>query len=327
VRLISAALDLAKVRTASPAALSSYLGVAQWYDLLQRLKLATFEQVYAFAANARDRNRTPVPDAVVQELFLDLVMNAFISVDMRKPHLPFVGATDASSSYGHGAAVAPLSPAQVEALARFSTIDGDYVVLEGARPQACQLSRKLGVPRDVGLQMSDFEVVLSLRVDRPKHINLEEAEALIRFVKWVLRSPARFGHRVVILLDSKVVIGAAAKGRSPSVPLNRILRRLAALTFVGGLVLHLVYITSHQNPSDPPSRGGPATWPSSLRKNTRHGKLGCVRRERRRELHSARERPSKVAAYMTRFSASLKRLRETDMWSDSDTTSSASSSQ
>ena len=77
---------------------------------------------------------------------------------------------------------------------------------------------------------------------------------------------ARFCHRIVVLLDSKVVIGAVCKGRSSSIPLNRILRQLASLCFAGGLVLHCIFIPATHNPADWPSRGGPGTWPAALRR-------------------------------------------------------------
>ena len=81
-----------------------------------------------------------------------------------------------------------------------------------------------------------------MHIAEPGHINLEEARALIRLVRWVLRSSKRFSHRLVVLVDSKVVVGSVTKGRSSSVPLNALLRKLAALCFAGGLVLHVVFI-------------------------------------------------------------------------------------
>ena len=48
-----------------------------------------------------------VPTPVVDELLLDAVLSAFGSVDVRRPYLPLLGATDASTDFGHGAAVAP----------------------------------------------------------------------------------------------------------------------------------------------------------------------------------------------------------------------------
>ncbi len=38
-------------------------------------------------------------------------------------------------------------------------------------------------------------------------------------------------------------------------PLNQLLRRLAALCFLGGLVLYVVFVPSAHNPADAPSRG------------------------------------------------------------------------
>ena len=71
----------------------------------------------------------------------------------------------------------------------------------------------------------------------------------------MLRAPRHFNHRLIVLVDSKVVVGAAAKGRSSSAPLNRLLRRLAALCFADWLVLHIVLIPTAHNPADAPSRG------------------------------------------------------------------------
>ena len=59
----------------------------------------------------------------------------------------------------------------------------------------------------------------------------------------------------MVLIDSRVWIGAAAKGRSSSVPLLRLLRRVAAMVLASGVVVHYVYIPSAHNPADAPSRG------------------------------------------------------------------------
>jgi hypothetical protein len=103
--------------------------------------------------------------------------------------------------------------------------------------------------------MSSFDVVLSVRCLDDEHINLKEARALLVFVRWVLRKPAHFGRRLVVLVDSNVVVGAVTKGRSASYPLNLLLRRLAALCLFGDLLLHVVFIATEHNPADAPSRG------------------------------------------------------------------------
>jgi len=188
--------------------------------------------------------------------------------------------------------VAPLPAAEVRRIALLSSKNGDHLVLGGAVAGDRAPRGRLGRPHQLGLTLADFEVVLSVKVSEPAHINLEEARALLRYVRWLLRSVDRFEHRVVVLVDSRVVVGACTKGRSSSVPLNRLVQRLAALCFAGGLSLYLVYIPSAHNPSDPPSRGPRETWPWALRAATRQGVVGGTRRARReaaRQWHNAAE--------------------------------------
>ena len=163
---------------------------------------------------------------------------------MLQPYLPLLGATDASLVYGHGAAVAPLPAEELAALSRLASKAGEHVLLSGTElpAEAEARSRRLGLRHRLGLTMGDFEVLFSIRVEAPQHINLEEERALIRYLQWILRSPGRFRHRIVVLVDSRVVVGGTTKGRSGSAQLNVLLRRVAALVLAGGILLHLVFI-------------------------------------------------------------------------------------
>ena len=49
-------------------------------------------------------------------------------------------------------------------------------------------------------------------------------------------------------MDSKVVVGAVIKGRPSSLAFNRLMKRVAALCFAGGLVLHVAFIPTMPNP-------------------------------------------------------------------------------
>ena len=60
---------------------------------------------------------------------LDAVFSLYGTVDMTTPYLPFLGATDASTEYGHGATIAPLSDAALRRISRLSCKAGDYVAL------------------------------------------------------------------------------------------------------------------------------------------------------------------------------------------------------
>ena len=58
----------------------------------------------------------------------------------------------------------------------------------------------------------------------------------------------------MLIVDSRVVVGAVAAGRSGSQSLNVFLKRIAALCFAGGLELQGVYILTEFNPADFSSR-------------------------------------------------------------------------
>ena len=221
---------------------------------------------------------------------------------MQQPFLPLLGATDASTVFGLGATTAEMSCEQLQSLSTLSARAGEHVSLVQTDDVKELEERYRGPRRNLDLALGDFRVVLSVQVASPQSINLEEARALIVYVRWILRTGQHFGKRLVVLLDSSVVIGAVTKGRSSSIPLNRLVRRLAALTFAGGLSLFLVFVPSAHNPADWPSRGGPATWPACLHQ---------PRLQRPRLLTRMEQR-------MAELELSAQRLLETGMLSGDD---------
>ena len=68
--LLDAATDLCAKRIASPASVAAFLGVAQWFNLLRRLRLSVYRCVSDFSAGAKDTDWTAVglPDGVVSEI-------------------------------------------------------------------------------------------------------------------------------------------------------------------------------------------------------------------------------------------------------------------
>ena len=260
--LLRAVRGLLAVRTASPAGVRAFLGTLQWYDLLERTKLAVYDEVYAFAASEPEAERRCVPTSCLCELLCGVVLGPFWGFDMRRPHQPLVVASDASTSFGLGVSVAELDVDRVRELARLDTKAGDHVVLGGGSLEPDK--DRLGQPHHLGLSMSDFTTVLSIRAPK-EHINIMEGKAFLAALRWVLRRPDRHRRRLVVLIDSRVWIGAAAKGRSSSVPLLRLCRRVAALVLASGVVVHYVYIPSKHNPADAPSRGVRPRWRPAAR--------------------------------------------------------------
>jgi hypothetical protein len=68
-----------------------------------------------------------------------------------------------------------------------------------------------------------WSVRSAYRFKAPAHINLQEARALRREIKHLARADS-VAKRVLVFIDSLVVLGAFAKGRSSNFKLNRILR-------------------------------------------------------------------------------------------------------
>ena len=105
-----------------------------------------------------------------------------------------------------------------------------------------------------------FKELLRFRFAEGGHINVLETRVYKTWIKFLAR---RFSAcRVLGLIDSRVLLGAAAKGRSSSPALSRVLRStlpylLGAALYPGGL-----HVYSDQNRSDGPSRGRKVSPPT-----------------------------------------------------------------
>ena len=86
------------------------------------------------------------------------------------------------------------------------------------------------------------------------HINVLELEALYQSLRWRVRGGRSFNKRLLHLVDSQVVLGVTAKGRSSSKKLNRVVKKLNVLLLGSHIYLLLGWVRSELNPADPPSR-------------------------------------------------------------------------
>lgn len=264
--LLVSTLALASAQLASPKEVHSVLSTLQWYDLLVRSKLSVYSSVYKFVQDREDNTLQKIPSEVLEELVVSFLLGVFWKQDLTREFLPMLCASDASSEFGFGASVARVPAAEVRKVARVAEKQGDYVLLDGGT----QPSGRMGMPHQLHLQKGEFVHVFSVRKRISSHINVLEGEAFVMLLRWVLRSRARHCSRVVVLVDSAVWLGAAAKGRS-STALNRLLRKAAALEMAGDLMVHLVLVPSDENPSDAPSRGKRFRKPGKV--NVMHEKL------------------------------------------------------
>ena len=251
--MILSFLHLHSQQAGSPKQVQRLLGTMQWFDLLVRPKLSIYSSIFEFTLSGAD-DVTLLPEKVLAELACSLCLGIFWRCDLRRPFLPLLGATDASASFGLGASFVRASTAEVRRVARWAEKQGAFVVMDGGAAQTLDAERLLEA-HSLDLRQEDFSDIFSVRSKFSAHINVLEGEAFVLFLRWLLRSRKHHSARVVVLLDSAAFLGAAAKGRSSS-QLNRLLRKVAALTMGGDIQLHLIFVPSSENPADFPSRGG-----------------------------------------------------------------------
>ena len=87
-----------------------------------------------------------------------------------------------------------------------------------------------------------------------QHINILELRALFNYLRFRSRRHDLWSTRFLMIVDSQVVASVVAKGRSSSLKLNVLLRRVAALLLVSGTRIFIAWCRSEANPADAPSR-------------------------------------------------------------------------
>lgn len=95
---------------------------------------------------------------------------------------------------------------------------------------------------------------------RANHINVNEARTYKSWIKSLAKSHP--DHRALGILDSRVTLGAAAKGRSSSAAISHVLGCSLAYIIGGGLYPGGLHCYSDFNRADGPSRGRPIAGPS-----------------------------------------------------------------
>jgi len=86
-------------------------------------------------------------------------------------------------------------------------------------------------------------------------ITIKEAQARRLLIRVRASDPGNISSRAMAAQDSKALLGAAAKGRSPSRKLNGVFRSTFGEEVLGGVLVGGVHVGTKFNPSDNRSRG------------------------------------------------------------------------
>lgn len=97
-----------------------------------------------------------------------------------------------------------------------------------------------------------FRTLFKYRFKKPSHINILESQVYSSWIKHCAKSHPN--SRLVGLLDSRVTLGASAKGRSSSFSISRVLRQTIPYQIGSNLYPGGLHVYSSKNRADAPSR-------------------------------------------------------------------------
>ena len=224
--------------------------------------MSLLQEAYQFIGKMDPKKMYKMPNAVREELLWLCLCTPVMHGNARWPVSSRVGCSDASLQ-GGGRASCLTSTAIAQTLFRYSEHTGEHVHMDWSTGALIPPSQMREAPAEVESLMNAHCWTTSqmCKFSHRQHINILE----MRMVKAELKELVKHGgdpQRCVLLVDSRVVVGAFGKGRSSSKQLNRLLRSMVGWSIAGQVSLHLVWVGTKSNPADHPSRGVPIPPPA-----------------------------------------------------------------
>ena len=177
----------------SPVQVQQILSTLQWYDFIFRAKVSENQHIYGFADRRHDKRGKTCPHVSLESLYSAHCWLSSGRLICAGPLLPLICCSDASSSLGFGGSILKTCEDVVQKLVRLALKDDAFTVLDkGVR--AGDYHKRIGSLLSIGVSRDAFTHVCSVRQTR-------------LMLRWILGSSMRHASRVVILLDSAVLLG------------------------------------------------------------------------------------------------------------------------
>ena len=228
--------------------------------------LSIFSAAYRFMTRMIYGPVYRIPTPVLQELVAAALLLPLADAELRWDVDCEISATDATPVRG-GAVRGEVPYVYARELYRASEFCGEYTRLDwDAITEECLPSRMRRPARQL------LQYIPSIRwrdlgggaFRFKEHVNIQELQAVRGELQRLVVSRLGRGTRHVVLVDSRVVVGAWGKGRSSSKRLNNVLRSCLGWSTLGRVRLLLVWVPTDLNPSDDPSRDRPLRPPEPL---------------------------------------------------------------
>ncbi len=244
-------------------ALQKLIGLFVHPFMHRRECMCVFHHVYQYMDKMNEGVSQKMPQFIRDEIAVAVLLLPLSCSNIRWPISAQLSATDASSK-GGGRASTITTRVFAKCLYRLGEKRGEYTRLDWSDFPIEPPSSMEPLPEVLvnTLMHHSWTTTQSCRFRRKEHINLLELEMLKQEVKGRIQS-GNFGCRIVNLCDSRVVVGAWAKGRSSSKQLNHRLRTCLPWMLAGEVSVTNLWVDTKSNPADFPSRFRPIPPPDN----------------------------------------------------------------
>ena len=247
---------------ASQEVLRKVIGYLAYIFQYRRELYCLQHRAYVFIANMPQGRWMFLPAWLLDELRSMALHLPFAHWKMRRILNESILATDATPTSG-GSVRAECPDGLLRALWKQVEFRGAPVRLDRDVDLGFEAEQPLELSRvaSVASECLHWAVTSSYSFRNTSHINLQEARALRREIIRLTSDFDRGGVVQICLNDSRVVVGAVAKGRSSAFRLNGVLRTQLPFLVFGDVALALIWVETLCNRADYPSRFLPLPAP------------------------------------------------------------------
>jgi hypothetical protein len=218
--------------------------------------MCIFGRAFQWVHGLPEKEVVGIPHDIQDELWVACLHLTIACADIRAPICTNVTCSDATPTT-IGTVQSTVSSDCASALYTHGEHKGAYTRMDWSSLNwELEEWREHELPRELA-HVHDgipWKVIDEIELKTTEHVNIQELRGSKRVLMYHCRRNLD-SERVVNGVDSRVVLGAYAKGRSSSKHLNNVLRQCLGWGVLGNKRMVQYWLPSNRNPADAPSRG------------------------------------------------------------------------
>jgi hypothetical protein len=248
-KLLGQTLYLLHSNKCTGTTLSRLMGHWTWLLMLRRPTLAILRYSYIYIQEMQGRSHKLWP-SVVNELYNLIALAPLMYADLTTPLLNILPASDASS-IGNGVTIANTTTATIQALYPLAIYNPKHYVTDTNQNG---LLHPNAVQRELILNSHFLPIISHAWRYQSSHINELELQSVLSMVRHLVSRPSTLHSTILHLIDNHPAFSCLRKGRSSSVRLLPVLRKITAYLLAHDITLLPVWVPTEINPADTASR-------------------------------------------------------------------------